>query len=163
MLRITKQADYGIVLLTYFVHDVDRVLTTNELAGRSRLPRPSVSKILKLLARGGILASQRGANGGYRLSRSAEAISVEEIITALEGPIALTLCSSNADGCERGPTCPARPSWRRIDEAIRTTLRNVSLAEMAQSQLVAAPDGTRGAAGAGADYAAPAERSLPTA
>ena len=98
MIRITKQTDYGIVLLTHLAAHPDRHFNAPELAAEARLPLPMVSKILKLLAREGLLASHRGVKGGYSLARPAEEISMAEIIAALEGPIAITECVSVEGG-----------------------------------------------------------------
>jgi Rrf2 family protein len=89
------------------------------------------SKILKALVRGGVLASHRGAKGGYGLAHGAEAISVAAIITALEGPIALTACIEDGPGeCDIEALCPARANWQRINDAIRGALEDITLAEM---------------------------------
>src|SRR5260370_16404100 len=102
MLRLAKLTDYGLVLMTCMArkhhHAVD---TARGLALGSKLPLSTVSKLLKMLLQGGLLISRRGINGGYVLARHAAAISVAEIIVALEGPIALTECSGDGSGlCE---------------------------------------------------------------
>ena len=92
------------------------------------------SKILKALARAGLLTSHRGAKGGYGLARPAEAISVADVISALDGPIALTACIEDGPGgCEIEALCPARTNWHRINDAIRDALDEISMAEMAQT------------------------------
>ena len=137
MLRMTKTADYGIVLLTHMAGHEDRIFNAPELAEGARLPHPTVSKILKTLAREGILASHRGAKGGYSLARSPREISVEQIIEALEGPIGITECIDEAPGeCDQEPICPVRVNWQHINEAIRHALAAITLAEMTS----AAPD-----------------------
>ena len=91
MIRITRLADYAIVILSHFASDRTRpVRTARLLASETHVPLPTVSKILKALARRGIVASLRGVHGGYTLTKVPEAISVAEIIDALEGPIAMT-------------------------------------------------------------------------
>src|SRR5215831_15995615 len=97
MIRITRLTDYGIVLLTHFARHPER-LTRNapELAAAAHLPLPTVSKILKILAREGLLVPHRGAKGGFSLAKPATDITVAEIISALEGPIALTECSGHS-------------------------------------------------------------------
>ena len=81
MLRMTRQADYAIVLLTYFAHHPTvAVYNARDLAGHVHLPEPMVGKILKLLAKSGLLSSLRGVKGGYRLTRAPEGISVAEIV-----------------------------------------------------------------------------------
>jgi len=131
MIRITKQTDYGIVLLTHLAADPERQYNAPELAAEARLPLPMVSKILKLLAREGLLVSHRGVKGGYSLARRPEAISMAEIIASLEGPIALTECISVEGDCSHEPLCPVRSTWRRINPAVRTALAGITLAEMA--------------------------------
>lgn len=133
MIRITKQTDYGIVLTSYMAGDAERVFNAPDLAQETRLPTPMVSKILKHLARRGILASYRGANGGYALSRPAEEIPISEVIAALEGPIAMTECIDDSPGvCDQESVCPMRGNWQLINRAIRSALDAISLAEMAQ-------------------------------
>lgn len=133
MIRITKQTDYGIVLLTHLAADPERQYNAPELAAEARLPLPMVSKILKLLAREGLLGSHRGVKGGYSLARQPEAISMAEIIAALEGPIAITECISVEGDCSHEPLCPVRSNWRRINLAVRTALEGITLAEMTHS------------------------------
>ena len=104
MIRIRKLTDYGIVLLTYFaVGGETSVRTARELAAKAHLPLPTVSKILKSLARSSLLVAHRGIKGGYSLARAPEEITVAEIVAALEGPLALTECSASAPGlCDIG-------------------------------------------------------------
>lgn len=133
MIRMTKQADYGIVLMTRLAAEPDRQFSAPELAEECQLPQPTVSKILKALTRGELLESHRGVKGGYALARDPEEIDVAEIITALEGPIAITECIDDAPGeCNQEPVCPVRGNWQRINIAIRMALEQIKLAEMTQ-------------------------------
>ena len=132
MIRLTKQTDYGIVLLSHLAVSSEDHLNAPELARETHLPLPMVSKILKTLARSGLLESHRGVKGGYRLARSAAAISVAEIIAALEGPIAITECApESSDECSYEGFCRVRTNWQRINRAVRDALAGVSLEEMA--------------------------------
>jgi FeS assembly SUF system regulator len=132
MIRITKQTDYGIVLLTHMAATPERRANAPELATETRLPLPMVSKILKLLVREGVLLSHRGVKGGYGLGRSPEEISMAEVITALEGPIAITECVDDHSGCSHEAFCGVRGRWQRINTALRETLEGITLAEMAE-------------------------------
>lgn len=133
MLRMTKQADYAIVLLTSMASRPDRQVNASEIADSTGLPQPIVSKILKLLARQDLLSSHRGAKGGYRLARRADEISVAAIIEAVEGPISITECVDDAPGeCSQEPICPVRSNWRRINRAVRQALDGITLQEMTQ-------------------------------
>lgn len=134
MIRITRQADYGIVLMTRMAAAPDQIFNAPDLAADTRLPQPMVSKILKGLAREGLLASHRGAKGGYSLERLPADISVAEIITAIDGPIAITECIDNSPGeCSQESFCAVRGNWQRINEAIRGALHAITLAEMTHS------------------------------
>lgn len=130
MLKLSKLADYATLLMTTMAAAPERVYTAHELAARTHVSAPTVAKLLKVLARGGLLESLRGAHGGYRLARAPERISVAEVIRALEGPIAVTQCSTHGGGCVLEPDCAARANWRLINTAIRHALEAVSLAQM---------------------------------
>jgi FeS assembly SUF system regulator len=130
VIRITKHTDYGIVLLTHMAADQERQYNAPDLAAEARLPLPMVSKILKLLARERLLLSHRGVKGGYSLARRPEAISMAEIIAALEGPIAITECIDLSGDCAHERICPARSNWHVINMALRSALEGISLAEM---------------------------------
>ena len=133
MIRITKTTDYGIVLLTHMADEPERRFNAPELAQEAQLPLPMVSKILKLLARDGLLASHRGVNGGYALSRPPREITVSEVITALEGPIAITECIDDGPGeCVQEAVCPLRSNWQLINSAIRGALDGLRLSDMAR-------------------------------
>ncbi len=134
MLKITRQADYGIVLMTRLAAEPESWFNAPELAEETSLPAPTVSKILKLLARSGLLDSQRGVKGGYSLACLPDEISVAQIITALDGPIAITECIDGTPGaCSKEPICPVRGNWQRINGAIRGALEGITLAEMTAS------------------------------
>jgi FeS assembly SUF system regulator len=133
MIRITREADYGILLMTCLTQADGQPRSAAVLAQQRRLPLPMVSKILKTLARAGLLTSQRGAQGGYSLARPPAAISAADIIGALEGPIAITECSGeNHDGCSRLEHCEISGHWPRINQAIYAALQSISLLEMSR-------------------------------
>jgi FeS assembly SUF system regulator len=128
---MTKQADYGIVLMTRMADDPVRLYTAPELSGETLIPQPMVAKILKLLSREGLLASQRGVKGGYRLARDPEGISVAAMIAALDGPIAFTECVEGAPGsCSQEAVCRLRTNWQRINGVLSQALESISLAEL---------------------------------
>ena len=134
MIRLSKLADYGIVIMTNLARQPERQHNAPEVAAQSHIPLPMASKILKSLARAGLLQSHRGVKGGYGLARPAAAISVAEVISALDGPIAMTACIEDGPGgCEIEALCPARANWQRINDAIRSALDGISMAEMAQT------------------------------
>jgi FeS assembly SUF system regulator len=134
VIRLSKLADYGIVMMTNMARQPQRQHNATEIAAASHIPLPTASKILKALTRAGLLASHRGAKGGYGLARDAEAITVAQVIVALDGPIALTACIEDGPGdCGIESLCPARANWQRINDAIRGALEEITMAEMAQT------------------------------
>lgn len=133
MLRITRETDYGIVLMTAMVQAAGRAYSAAALARECHLPPPMASKILKALAQAGLLVSQRGARGGYVLARQPGAISVADVIEALEGPIAITECSTDdPESCVYKTHCNVNSHWNRINDVIRGALHGISLQEMSR-------------------------------
>lgn len=130
MLRLTKITDYGILLLTHMASEQDRLFASNDLSLATRIPSPTVSKVLQALLGAGVLESIRGAKGGYRLARPASEISVREIINCFEGHIALTECNLDEGECEQLPFCTTSNNWKRINEAVRDALGSISLKDM---------------------------------
>ncbi len=130
MLKLSKLADYGIVVMTYLAEGPAEVRAAVDVAGATRVAVPTVSKVLKRLSRAGLLVSIRGAKGGYRLARGPAAISIAEVIHALEGPLAMTECVSDAGSCSQEPYCAVRGNWQRINETVQRALAEVSLADM---------------------------------
>ena len=134
MIRLSKLADYGIVIMTHLAREPGRQQATPEIAAATSVPQPMAGKILKVLARADLLASHRGSRGGYGLARDPHSITVAEIIEALDGPIALTECIEAATSeCKIELLCPARTNWQRINDAIRMALSGITLAEMAHA------------------------------
>jgi FeS assembly SUF system regulator len=142
MIRVSRMADYGVVTMSHIARRADELHTAASVAEATGVPLPSATKLLKLLARGGILASQRGAHGGYALRRPPSEISVAALIVAVDGPIALADCLQEADGqCGLESFCSVRNPWRRVSEAIRVALEEVSLAEIIASTAYVPPPG----------------------
>jgi len=135
MLRVSKLTDYATVVMTVMAataaaRGADAVISAQELAERAHLELPTVSKLLKQLAHGELVVSSRGVNGGYRLARPADRITIAEIVTAMEGPIGMTECSAQAGLCGHEPHCGVRVNWQRINQAIAQALDGVSVADM---------------------------------
>jgi FeS assembly SUF system regulator len=135
MLRLSKLTDYAVVVLVRLADSSD-VQTSPGIAASTGIPEPTVAKVLKALAGGGLVASQRGARGGYRLVRPLVAIPVSDVIEAIDGPIALTACVDGASGCcESESLCPMRGRWDPVNEAIQQALGAITLADMRDAQV----------------------------
>jgi FeS assembly SUF system regulator len=138
VIRLNRMTDYAIVVLGQMSRE--GVVNVAQLAQESAAPQPAVAKLLKQLAQAGIVVSRRGAAGGYSLAREPEAITVAEIVTALEGPISLTACVDGADdACAVERLCPMRGNWNKVNQAIRRALADVTLADMAPAPMFRAP------------------------
>lgn len=133
MLRISKLTDYGTVLLAHLAANQATVRSAADVAGATGIALPTVSKLLKSLARAGLVRSTRGANGGYRLSRPPQDISAADVIDALEGPVSITECSATDSDCEHEGVCTVGGAWQRINVAIRRALQDVTLNDLVRA------------------------------
>lgn len=137
MVRLSRLADYAVVVMTHFAQMPERVYSGAEVATELLLPAPTVSKLLKQLSRAGLLGSQRGVHGGYELARTPGHISIGEIVRAVEGPVALTDCIEDGVGeCDRIGFCQTHRNWQVINQVVREALDRVSLDEMAMPSLL---------------------------
>ncbi|MGH8259425.1 MAG: SUF system Fe-S cluster assembly regulator [Steroidobacteraceae bacterium] len=131
MLRISRLTDYATVILATLASEPARLQTAAALSEQTHIAAPTVSKLLKQLQRTGLVTSTRGLHGGYQLARPASEISAAAILDALEGPLALTDCSAGHGQCEIEPTCRVGRVWQRLNLAIRRSLYEVTLAQLA--------------------------------
>lgn len=135
MLTLSKLSDYAIVLMTFLaIHDAQRA-SARTLAQRTRIPLPTVVKLLKLLAAGGALQSIQGRGGGYRLTRMPSDVSLTEIIEAVEGPLAVTECNKEGGDCRIQDSCLVHEHWLVINGALRDALASISLADLSSPGL----------------------------
>jgi FeS assembly SUF system regulator len=130
MLRMSKLTDYGTMVLAQLAASDRGWTTASQVASATHLAQPTVSKLLKALVHAGLVVSTRGVQGGYALARPAAAISAAEILDALEGPVALTECSSAHGSCDLESYCRVGTAWQRINQSIRKALEGVSLADL---------------------------------
>jgi FeS assembly SUF system regulator len=130
MVILSKLADYGVIIATHLAVHPDRQMTAAVLATETSLPRATVAKVLKALSHGNVVTGARGAAGGYRLARHAGAITVAEVVAAIDGMMGVTQCTIH-DDCKRTHFCVTRPHWKRINQVVNTALSAVTLADMA--------------------------------
>lgn len=132
-MRLSRLADYAIMLMTHAAQHPADSHTAAESAAATRLPVPTVARVMARLCRAGFLASERGAKGGYRLARPAAGIPVGAIVSLFDGPVMLTRCAqSGPRQCEVEALCPSRVGLQRLNLAVRKSLDEVTLAELAQ-------------------------------
>ena len=133
MLRISTLTDYGTVVLVQRAANAGHVCSATDVASATEIALPTVSKLLKSLARAGLVNSTRGASGGYKLARDPADISAADVIDALEGPVSITECSSSDSHCNFEHVCNVGGAWQRINVAIRHALDGVSLVDLTRT------------------------------
>lgn len=135
MLALTKKTDYALIALCHLARMSDGVVSAREIAGSYGMPLPMLTNLLKTLNRAGIVFSERGAFGGYRLARPATSISLHELISAVEGPFQFVRCSEpsgvdNGGPCGLESCCPIRGPAHRIRRRLKQFLETITLAEL---------------------------------
>jgi FeS assembly SUF system regulator len=135
MLRIAKLTDYATVLMVRLAREPARCFSAAQLADELGLPLPTVAKLMKRLLQAELLTSARGVAGGYSLAHAPRAVSVADVVSAIEGPVALTECSLGKGSCSLENKCATRANWQLISRAVRVALEAVSLADMALPQM----------------------------
>jgi len=130
MLRISKLADYGTVIMNYMAREPHTLFSASEIARDVHLALPTTSKILKMLVTANLVVSARGAGGGYRLSRLPQEITIANIVSALDGQPALTECTQLSKTCVQDKVCAIRDNWRLINKVVLKALDSLTLADM---------------------------------
>ena len=132
MFRLSKKADYGLIALKHLAQHSEESISAREIALHYRIPAELLAKVLQRLARKGLLVSQQGTNGGYVLARDPAAISIVDVVEALEGPISMTPCERGSD-CRQMPTCSVRDPLLKIKAKVVRVLGDTSIYELAMS------------------------------
>ena len=135
MLRLSKLTDYAVVVLIRLAAQQSAcgsgVQTSPGISSATGVPEPTVAKVLKALGSAELVMSTRGARGGYRLAKPLEAISIADVIAAIDGPIALTACvDGSSTACEVQGLCAVRGRWDLVNDAIHQALTSITLADM---------------------------------
>ena len=133
MLRISKLTDYGTVVLAHLAGTSGAVCSAAEVSDTTGIAVPTVRKLLKSLARAGLVTSTRGTNGGYQLARPAHEISAASVIDALDGPVSITECSATDSHCDYESICNVGNAWQRINVAIRRALEDINLTDLTRT------------------------------
>lgn len=146
MIRMSKLADYSFILLIQMTNKDKPVWSASELTSCTTLPAPTVAKLMKLMAKSGIVSAQRGAMGGYRLALPTHKIPIARIIEAVDGPIALTDCVGPGTlDCAVKRLCPMHGGWNKVNKAVRAALEGVVLSDLVEGCCGFSPKATTGA------------------
>ncbi|MBV7265542.1 SUF system Fe-S cluster assembly regulator [Erythrobacter ani] len=130
-MRLSNLADYAVITMSAAAnHCGGERISASELAEETGLPRPTVQKLVSKLTGAGLLRSLRGAHGGLQLARPAAAITVADIVEAVEGPIALTACVDARGECDHEAHCTMKPHWPIINDALRGALAEITLTQL---------------------------------
>lgn len=131
MLRLSKKADYALIAMKHLAIRTDAAsISAREIAEQYDIPIELMAKVLQRLARRGLLTSHQGTRGGYRLARPSAVISVADIIQAIDGPLTVTACSTEAENCDQYNKCSVRDPLWRIKDRILSALATCSLQEI---------------------------------
>jgi Rrf2 family protein len=134
MLKLTKKADYGLIALRHLA-TARRSTSAKDIADAYRIPVPLLSKILQNLVRAGLLVSEQGTNGGYRLARDPHEITALEVIRTIDGPIILTHCFTEHAECDQSNLCPVREPLRKVHEGILRLLSSITISDMCSEEM----------------------------
>jgi Rrf2 family protein len=136
-MRLTSLSDYAVVLLAAAARaPAGARLSATLLAAETGIPLPTAQKLTGRLAAAGLLATARGAGGGFRLTRAADAISLADIVEAVEGPIAMTTCvDAGRHDCALEGACVVRPHMSLVNDIVRAALQGVSLDQLSQTSV----------------------------
>jgi len=134
MLRLSKKADYALMAVTHLTAKPSPSASAREIAEQYDIPLELMAKVLQRLVRVGLLVSTQGTRGGYALGRPSSAITVADVIQAIDGPFTITACSSEKHDCDQYNKCSIRDPLWQIKERIATTLATVTIAELADSE-----------------------------
>lgn len=133
-MRLSSLADYAVVMMAAAArHCGQSRVTAAQLAAETGLPAPTVQKLVSRLSGAGLLRSVRGSGGGFKLARPAAAISLAEIVEAIEGPIAMTACvDAGRHDCTLEGQCAVQPHWPAVNSAVRGALAGIPLASLSR-------------------------------
>ncbi|MEG9434900.1 Rrf2 family transcriptional regulator [Edaphobacter sp. HDX4] len=134
MLRLTKKADYGLMALKYLAEqNSGSAHSAKDIAEAYHIPPQLLAKILQTLAKGGLLVSHAGTNGGYSLARPARDISAFEVIRTIDGPLFITSCITIHGACDLTSTCTIKEPLRKVNDSIKDLLSGIYIADLVET------------------------------
>jgi Rrf2 family protein len=135
MLRLSKRVDYALIAMKHLAVRGDRgtraSVSAREIAEQYDIPIELMAKVLQRLVRSGLLLSHQGTHGGYQLARTPGQISVADVIQAIDGPVAVTACSTDDGQCEQFLKCNVRDPLYKVRDRILAALGECTIAELA--------------------------------
>jgi Rrf2 family protein len=133
MMELTRKGEYAIRGIIFLAQQPPgKVSLISEIAEATEAPQTFLAKIFQNFAKIGIVNSYRGTGGGFTLGRTPEAITLREVVEAVEGPIVPNRCLIGAGSCDRGAECNVHPVWRKVQSQVVGILDSVTMAELAR-------------------------------
>jgi FeS assembly SUF system regulator len=133
MLKLSKKADYGLIAVKHLAtRGVEAAQSAADIAEVYGISATLLAKVLQKLARGGLVTAQHGSAGGYRLARNPSDISALDVISAVDGPVFITSCTTTRGECFQSPKCTVREPLRRVNESIMHVLSTVTISQMSE-------------------------------
>lgn len=129
MLKVSRLADYAVMMMCALAEHGEQC-SASEIAALTKVAKTTVSKVLKVLGQAGLIRSTRGINGGYVLTKLASHISLAEVVAAVDGPIALTACSTAKQNCSKLACCDVKSNWQLINKVVDDVLSQYTLDDM---------------------------------
>jgi len=132
MLRISRLADYAVLIATFMAREKNIKFSSRDISKMTSINLPTVNKILSLLAKKEIIIAIRGSKGGYKINQSIEKISIKDLVEAIDGPVALTVCSEDnkENKCDLYSGCISRLNWQKVNDTIINSLSEIKLSQM---------------------------------
>jgi Rrf2 family protein len=148
MLKLTKKADYALMAMKHLADHARQgtggaSASAKDVADSFGIPPEALAKILQRLAKAGLLQSQHGTNGGYRLARAAHTISAFEVIQAIDGPLFITSCVTVRGECGQSDRCNIREPLRKVNDSIEAVLKRIKISHMREEPEAGEPVATK--------------------
>jgi Rrf2 family protein len=124
---VTRETDYAVRCILYLAKDDDQVSSVTEVSKNMQIPKTFLAKIFQRLVRAGLVESTRGMNGGFRLAKKTSAISLLDIMMAIQGPAGINVCAVNSKKCRRSSTCSVHPVWVELRKEVDKRLREQTI------------------------------------
>src|ERR1700690_4052415 len=133
MLKLSKKADYALIAVRHLAaHSEEQSHSASDIAEAYGISATLLAKVLQRLAKQGVVTARHGSSGGYQLARHPSAISALEVISAVDGPLMITSCTTSHGSCEQSTTCTVRGPLRKVNESIAQELRAITISQMTE-------------------------------
>ena len=134
MLKLSKLTDYAVIVLGCLGAQNGKPVSASFVADKTKLPEPTVQKVLKMMASAKIITATRGATGGYIVPLSLACISISDVVEAIEGPLELSPCHNDIDeNCALAKLYAPKNKWNKVNVAIKKTLDNIRVIDLVPS------------------------------